>query len=217
MSQTQTPTRRREERIDEQKRVALLSAAVAEIAKHGFEAASLQRVAAEAGITRGLVYYYWVDREDLLRAAVEHLRGLFTEALALWGAPTDSASFWASVEAVYGEAFRLLASRPHHLEFFRRLVEAAQSPNPHEPIRQLVEDAHEAISMVLGIGQAFGAVRSDVPSPLLRDAAFALAGASDAWAIRQVAAGAKPAECIAATKALLRGTLEPPARCSESR
>lgn len=199
-------------RLDESKRSALLNAAVAEIAQYGFEAASLQRVAAQAGITRGLIYYYWDDREELLRAVGEHLRGLLAHAIALWGTPADPASFWENVERVYRQAFDSLASQPHCLEFFRRLVEAAQAPQAYEPIRELISDARDALSRLLGTGQRLNAVRSDVPTALLLDASFALAGASDAWAVRQVAAGATPSSCIASTMTLLRSTLETPPR-----
>ena len=209
--------RKRTVRLDESKRSALLNAAVAEIAQYGFEAASLQRVAAQAGITRGLVYYYWDDREELLRAAVEHLRGLLANAIALWGTPADPASFWENVEQVYRQAFDSLASQPNHLEFFRRLVEAAQAPQPHEPIKELISDARDALSRLLGTGQRLNAVRADVPTALLLDASFALAGASDAWAVRQVAAGATPTSCIAATMTLLRSTLETPPRVRRSK
>lgn len=213
MRQTQPPTRRRKrlKRLDEDKCSALLAAAVEEVAERGPEAFSLQRVAARAGITRGLVYYYWEDREELLLDVVGYLRRILSDAVAQWGDPSDRDSYWASVERVYGEAFRSLAAKPHHLELFRRLVEASQARQTPEPIAAIVIEAREAMAKQLEVGQTLGAVRSDLPLALLLDATFALTGAADAWAIREVADGAEPDTCIAATMTLLRGVVGPPA------
>jgi AcrR family transcriptional regulator len=202
--------RKRLKRLDESKRAALLDAAVEEIAEYGLEAFSLQRVAARAGITRGLVYYYWDDREELLREVVEHLRAILIDTFKGWGTPDDPESYWSSVERVYGQAFLSLAGRPRHLELFRRLLEAAQAQQAPEAVREIISDARSAMSRLLAIGQKLRAVRTDLPASLLLEAAFVLAGASDAWAIRQVAAGAAPASCVVATMKLLRSAIERP-------
>ena len=95
-------------------------------------------------------------------------------------------------------------------------MEATQAPQAHEPIRELISDARDDLSRLLGTGQRLNAVRADVPTALLLDASFALAGASDAWEVRQVAAGATPSSCIAATMTLLRSALETPPRLRRS-
>ncbi len=43
-------------------------------AAHGYRRARLDDVAAEAGVTKGAVYHYFADKEDLLRRALERRR-----------------------------------------------------------------------------------------------------------------------------------------------
>ena len=58
------PTRRRRE-TKQETREALISAALAEFAEHGFDAPSLDAICARAGYTRGAFYVHFRDRSDL--------------------------------------------------------------------------------------------------------------------------------------------------------
>lgn len=56
---------RREEKADETRR-ALLSAAATVVGKHGYEGASIVKIAALAGVANGTFYNYFETRQDLL-------------------------------------------------------------------------------------------------------------------------------------------------------
>jgi hypothetical protein len=131
--------------------------------------------------------------------------------------PGDRESYWSSVERVYARAFLALAARTRHLELFRRLIEASRAEQAPESVREIIEEARTALARLLATGQELGAVRTDLPASLLLDATFVLAGTSDTWAIRQVAAGAEPASCIAATMKLLQSAIEPPPSAEKTR
>src|SRR6185369_14105069 len=45
----------------------------AAIVKHGLAGASVQRIAAKAGVPAGLVHHYFVSKEDLLIATVDQI------------------------------------------------------------------------------------------------------------------------------------------------
>jgi AcrR family transcriptional regulator len=51
---------------------ALLEAALDAFARHGFHATRLETVAEAAGVSKGTVYTYFRNKEDLLRKAIEH-------------------------------------------------------------------------------------------------------------------------------------------------
>ena len=55
----------------EDRREQIIDAAMRVFAQKGFARASNRDVAREAGITTGLIYYYFASKEDLLRAALE--------------------------------------------------------------------------------------------------------------------------------------------------
>lgn len=58
--------RRKEARPEE-----IVSAALATFAEHGFAAARLDDVAARAGVTKGTIYLYFKNKEDLFQAVVK--------------------------------------------------------------------------------------------------------------------------------------------------
>jgi AcrR family transcriptional regulator len=51
---------------------ALLEAALGAFARHGFHATRLEDVAEAAGVSKGTIYIYFENKEDLLRKALEH-------------------------------------------------------------------------------------------------------------------------------------------------
>lgn len=51
---------------------ALLEAALDAFAYHGFHATRLETIAEAAGVSKGTVYTYFQNKEDLLRKAIEH-------------------------------------------------------------------------------------------------------------------------------------------------
>ncbi len=62
------------------RRSSLLRAALETVAHHDIEGATVARICARAGASRGLITHYFTSKEDLLLTA---LRGLFDEAQAL--------------------------------------------------------------------------------------------------------------------------------------
>lgn len=58
-------------KIAEERREQIIDAAMRVFAEKGFARATNRDIAHEAGITSGLIYYYFKSKEDLLRAALE--------------------------------------------------------------------------------------------------------------------------------------------------
>src|SRR3954467_846977 len=58
--------RPRYERAAPELKTAILSAARKELARAGYEGASLNRILEEAGLSKGAFYYYFDDKDDLV-------------------------------------------------------------------------------------------------------------------------------------------------------
>lgn len=56
----------------EERRLQILETALTVFASNGFKGASIKDIAQAAGISQGLMYHYFVSKEDLLEATVEH-------------------------------------------------------------------------------------------------------------------------------------------------
>ncbi|WP_115552629.1 TetR/AcrR family transcriptional regulator [Xanthomonas arboricola] len=78
------------QRLTDRKRHAILEAAIAEFSQHGFEATSMDRVAATAGVSKRTVYNHFSSKDALFG---EILRGLWqrsAEAVSLVYRPDQS-------------------------------------------------------------------------------------------------------------------------------
>jgi AcrR family transcriptional regulator len=89
----------------EKTEAAIRDAAVSLIARHGYEAVSMRRLAAEVGVQAAALYRYFPTKEDLLFALLEgHMRAL--------------AASWEATRPVSPDpAGRLAAFVDHHIRF----------------------------------------------------------------------------------------------------
>lgn len=94
-TRSRLPRAEREERI--------LDAAVLEFDEHGFQAASVERIAHAAGITKALVYQYFSSKEGVYTACVERGRAEMFDRLreAARSAGSDPATLLAAVIGTY--------------------------------------------------------------------------------------------------------------------
>lgn len=96
-------------------RAALLDAAARVYARRGFDGATLDEVAAEAGFTKGAVYSHFGSKEKLLLAlSEEHLAAQLTEQLELfdrdqtsWERPLAGSARWMEILREEPDRFRL--------------------------------------------------------------------------------------------------------------
>ena len=112
---TTTPRLRRSERREQ-----ILAAATSAFARTGYASTSLEDVAAEAGVTRVILYRHFESKADLYRSVLDRAKQRFDAAT---GAPefTD-ASIDALLSVAAGDpaAFRLLSSTPPESRNSRR-------------------------------------------------------------------------------------------------
>ena len=110
---------------DPQVAAAIEAAALDLVARHGFDAVSMERIAAEAGVGKQTIYRRWATKSDLLFDAVRHrvdavpdppdtgsLRG---DLLARFA--TDSTKLYDENRAVLG----VVAALPGHVDLGRRI------------------------------------------------------------------------------------------------
>src|SRR2546423_12184275 len=67
---------RTERKLDTEKAQRIVEAMRVTVGRHGAAGATFDRVAREAGVSRGLLHYYFGTKERLLAATVRHDAGL---------------------------------------------------------------------------------------------------------------------------------------------
>jgi len=162
-------------------RAKLLAAAFEEIHRHGFQAASLDRILARAGVTKGALYHHFPDKAALGYAVVEEV--VQAPVLAVYlGELEESADPLTTLQEVLRRRADDFATGG--VELGCPLNNLAQEMSPlDEKFRRRVAQALEAwtdgYTRALERAQALGQVRQDV-SPA-KVAAFIVAAVEGAF------------------------------------
>jgi TetR/AcrR family transcriptional repressor of nem operon len=169
-------------------RQKLLSAAFEEIYRSGFQAASLDRILAKAGVTKGALYHHFIDKAALGYAVVDEVvKGLLLERwLGLLDQHTGD-----PLTALQGVLRTRTASlTADEIELGCPLNNLAQEMSPlDERFRRLVDAAFDAwrrgFAQALERGQADGTVRQDVDARKV--SAFLVAAAEGSYGLAKSA------------------------------
>jgi len=145
----------------EKKKQQILKAAHAVLIKHGYAATTINQVSAEAGVSRGLLHYYFKNKEEMLamvlRSGMENTIKLTRSLFASAHSAEDLA---AGISSVLRETFRV---DPDLFRlFFESGAMARQSPLIAEELRKLYADFREMVARELG-----GLVERQVIAPVL--------------------------------------------------
>src|SRR5216683_642888 len=119
----------KEEVLKEFRVSELLEATRRVIGRHGFQGATIDRVAEEAGVAKGTVYLYFTNKDDLLHAAVvEGIRQMVDEVRQKSGAIRDPVE---RMRAGIREQYRVLNSNQDFLKALM-LERSLATPQPDD-------------------------------------------------------------------------------------
>jgi AcrR family transcriptional regulator len=187
-------------------RTQLLEAAARVYARRGFESATLDEVAEEAGFTKGAVYDHFGSKEKLLFALLdEHLSAQIAEQVALFDPSIETA------ERPRRGADRWMRELDEDPDSFRLFVEAWVRSQRDEPLRGKVLDGMDAWRETLA---GFGRARVDegdikVPDHVLeRFATVMLALGIGMSIVRLADPDAAPPELLGSAYVMLIRALE---------
>jgi AcrR family transcriptional regulator len=131
----------------------ILDAALASFGTRGFEATSLDQLAAELGIRKQTILYYYPSKPELLDAVVDASSADLADTLesALDGAGPG----WARVEAIVRSVFRLALRRPELLGLLREVgrLGAPVSTRLSDNFEPLVKRAREFLEAEMAAGR----------------------------------------------------------------
>ena len=170
---------------DPSRRDRLLSAAAAEFHRHGYRAASTDRVLAEVGVSKGSLYYYFPDKRALAIGVVSERVG--PEILDRW---LPALAGGNPIDALIEVTSRFTQGTPENVVLGCPLMSLATEVTPVKEIRQRVDTVFE--QWRAGVAQAFtrgvaqGMVRPDIDCQ--GEADFFVASLEGAFALAKSAA-----------------------------
>jgi AcrR family transcriptional regulator len=178
--------RPRFEKLSDEKKAAILDAAAAEFSVNGFRAASFNQIIENAGLSKGAMYYYFDDKEDLFLTVVKKLQDAIMEQLGELGPCDDPDSYWAEIRVLFARGARIKQEDPTIIHMGMALVKSAAAGDTHLSFDRLFDNVHGWLEAVVVKGQAVGAVRMDLPASLLVAQLWAVSGAMDVWAVQHL-------------------------------
>ena len=172
-------------KLPAKKRERILEAAAKEFAVHGYEAASLNMILEEAGISKGAAYYYFDDKADLYTTTILHYSRELLADMAIDLEQFTAANFWEKVTAIYRHQFTSYAERPWVFSVAKADGTLSVERMMEGPLAELWEQARFLLVQLLQHGRELGVVRSDLPEDLLLSLVVAVDEAHDRWLYAQ--------------------------------
>lgn len=102
--------------LPEEKQLSILRAATEVFAKYEYKKASTDLIASKAGVSKGLLFYYFHNKKDLYLTVYEHVKQIITEGVAdsrLW----EITDFFELITYASMKKIGILAENPYIVEF----------------------------------------------------------------------------------------------------
>lgn len=164
-----------------EKRERILEAAAKEFAAKGFDGASLNRILAEAGISKGAAYYYFDDKVDLFATTILYYSQELLADVMTDPAQLTAVTFWDELTAVYRHQFTSFAERPWVFGVVKAAGSISAEMLGDGPLAELWEQAQFFLIQLLQQGRELGVIRDDLPEELLYSLVIAADDAHDRW------------------------------------
>jgi len=164
-----------------ERRTAILGAAAEEFARAGLEGASYNRIIARAGASKGAMYYYFDNKEDLFLTVVADLAERSAAAIGEPGAFTDAAGFWRELRALCARTVAFFLTDPTVAGLAKRLLSATSESPLGRAVAEHTRRLEQYTADLLRRGQRVGAVRTDLPVEFLAHLLTGVGEAVDRW------------------------------------
>lgn len=168
-------------KLDEQRQADILEAAAREFADHGFQNASYNRIIERSPISKGAMYYYFADKDDLYRTVLSVAFAEWFTHVGFDVRADDAATFWAACEELYRRSLHFMLNDPTSAALCMRVAQSRGREALHPVVAELDVQVRGAVDSIVSRGQKLGAVRDDLPSDLLVHVTRAMFDAGDLW------------------------------------
>ncbi len=169
-----------------EKQEEILDAAAAEFSTNPYKDASLNRIIEAAGLSKGAMYYYFDDKEDLYLTVLQRVQESFMEALGTLGECHTADEYWQEVEVLFIRGGRMKMERPEMIAIGISFLKAAAAGELSVPPATLFHGMLEWMEELVKKGQQVSAVRTDIPSDLLVAMVYGVGETIDLWAARNI-------------------------------
>lgn len=173
--------RPRFENLDPEKKKAILDAAAREFAENGFEGASYNRIIANAGVSKGAMYYYFDDKEDLYATVLVRVISEWFSVIGDFPDVQTPEEYWDAFDEMLRRSLSLWREDPQSAEISRSFQHMRKTGQLGEALQQVMEVGGRWATELLRKGRDVGAIRTDLPLELLTELTMAVDAVVDGW------------------------------------
>ena len=161
------------ESLDESLKTRILDVSKQEFATHGYESASYNKIIQKIGISKGSMYYYFENKEDLFITcfldAFTHATGSIGFENASFPFEDDEESYWDSIKKLSSKQWNDVLHHPLLMTLMRQLASMGTNHPIFRKLILLCEGLSEYrdIVAILQHGVDIGTIRNDVPLTVL--------------------------------------------------
>jgi len=172
--------------LAEDRRERIREAVLDEVADVGLAEASVNRILKAAGFSKGVLYYYFEDRGELLETVMGGIAArLEPHLIAEILGSTTPEEFWSAIHDRYARSVSWLVAHPRMHRVVRWATHGVSGPQQLTPRLQAFPDRVGGLtSRVLEHGRTIGAVRTDLSPDDLFDMALGLMFTMDTMTLR---------------------------------
>lgn len=166
------------DKLEKSRKDKLFFAAREAFAQRGFDGAALQPILAEAGASKGGLYYWFEDRTDLFAWVAAEV--LDVQA-PIDGTPPEKGDLWAAWEERARRRAAAAGAEPFGPMIVRTLASLSAEAREDARLEALFQRARAPYDAWLSAGQERGAVRGDLPVDLLVELVLGVEASVAGW------------------------------------
>jgi TetR/AcrR family fatty acid metabolism transcriptional regulator len=144
--------------IETARKAQIIECAIDAIAELGFAQASLAQIAKRAGVSTGVILYYFAGKDELIREVVAHV---FATAAALIGPPVNAQTTARAALRTFIEAdVAFLTTHPNHPRAVMNIIRAGRTTDGAPAFDRAVDEPRQSgFRSILEWGQRDGEFR----------------------------------------------------------
>lgn len=175
--------------LETEKEQALLDAALEEISENGLEGASYNRIIERSGLSKGVVYYYFNNKESLYMTVLSEAKRQFLSSVGTMKLTGRREDFWPVCREYYRKALHFALSNMRIVKVARTLFGPGIDRTENERIYDSFLELERWMKMLVARGQKLGALRKDMPLELLMNIVQSHGYAMDSWLFSRIEKG----------------------------
>jgi AcrR family transcriptional regulator len=157
----------------EKSRAAILTATMDLISKHGFNGTTVDKIASEAGLSKGSIFWHFANKENLFLAVIESIRDALVEGVLI--GQQDDLPCRHRLTLLLDNYTRLIETDCSRCIDLTVLIIEMVETNPHlaERLRDLFAELTDVLAAVLERGKDDGDISESLDSQMT---AYAIVG-----------------------------------------